>query len=151
MIEPCTIPSRGYIPFLLSVFFFLMIRRPPISTLFPYTTLFRSQMLPRTRPVNPFMGTALNAKPAFHLLRALATTIALQCGAAIAAPAEATRSNDEAVARLMNEWQGRILAEKLPVRDAANWARRNMAKFSRFNAEQLQIAQRATTLAELEA
>src|SRR3712207_8709833 len=28
------------------VFFFLMIRRPPRSTLFPYTTLFRS---PRTR------------------------------------------------------------------------------------------------------
>src|SRR5258708_40110508 len=25
-------------------FFFLMIRRPPRSTLFPYTTLFRSQM-----------------------------------------------------------------------------------------------------------
>src|SRR2546422_9604424 len=29
----------------LSLFFFLMIRRPPRSTLFPYTTLFRS--LPR--------------------------------------------------------------------------------------------------------
>src|SRR5258706_13401250 len=28
---------------LLYVFFFLMIRRPPRSTLFPYTTLFRSQ------------------------------------------------------------------------------------------------------------
>src|SRR2546422_11709985 len=27
----------------LSLFFFLMIRRPPRSTLFPYTTLFRSQ------------------------------------------------------------------------------------------------------------
>src|SRR5256885_12982484 len=27
------------------VFFFLMIRRPPRSTLFPYTTLFRSAML----------------------------------------------------------------------------------------------------------
>src|SRR3712207_9070653 len=26
------------------VFFFLMIRRPPRSTLFPYTTLFRSRM-----------------------------------------------------------------------------------------------------------
>src|SRR5574337_865545 len=26
-------------------FFFLMIRRPPISTLFPYTTLFRSEIL----------------------------------------------------------------------------------------------------------
>src|SRR2546426_4865405 len=28
---------------MLSFFFFLMIRRPPRSTLFPYTTLFRSQ------------------------------------------------------------------------------------------------------------
>src|SRR5688572_32073718 len=27
------------------LFFFLMIRRPPRSTLFPYTTLFRSQIL----------------------------------------------------------------------------------------------------------
>src|SRR3712207_7717459 len=27
-----------------SVFFFLMIRRPPRSTLFPYTTLFRSEV-----------------------------------------------------------------------------------------------------------
>src|SRR2546426_10023066 len=33
-------------------FFFLMIRRPPRSTLFPYTTLFRSQLLERVgRPV----------------------------------------------------------------------------------------------------
>src|SRR6266567_8461279 len=30
----------------LSNFFFLMIRRPPRSTLFPYTTLFRSPQLP---------------------------------------------------------------------------------------------------------
>src|SRR2546430_8693160 len=29
-------------PLLYSFFFFLMIRRPPRSTLFPYTTLFRS-------------------------------------------------------------------------------------------------------------
>src|SRR5215471_20793885 len=29
------------------LFFFLMIRRPPRSTLFPYTTLFRSQDAPR--------------------------------------------------------------------------------------------------------
>src|SRR2546430_4759907 len=29
-------------PLLFSFFFFLMIRRPPRSTLFPYTTLFRS-------------------------------------------------------------------------------------------------------------
>src|SRR3712207_8786172 len=29
-----------------SLFFFLMIRRPPRSTLFPYTTLFRSHVYP---------------------------------------------------------------------------------------------------------
>src|SRR5438046_5810927 len=29
-----------------SSFFYLMLRRPPISTLFPYTTLFRSHHLP---------------------------------------------------------------------------------------------------------
>src|SRR5256885_7271054 len=33
--------TRGYSNFFF--FFFLMIRRPPRSTLFPYTTLFRSQ------------------------------------------------------------------------------------------------------------
>src|SRR5438309_10711562 len=32
--------------FYFSLFFFLMIRRPPRSTLFPYTTLFRSWNLP---------------------------------------------------------------------------------------------------------
>src|SRR5687767_15252534 len=31
-------------------FFFLMIRRPPRSTLFPYTTLFRSSTSPASRP-----------------------------------------------------------------------------------------------------
>src|SRR5438445_9666081 len=35
---------RFYV-FLLFFFFFLMIRRPPRSTLFPYTTLFRSQVV----------------------------------------------------------------------------------------------------------
>src|SRR3954467_16006131 len=39
----------------LSCFFFLMIRRPPRSTLFPYTTLFRSWLphLSRERPIGP--------------------------------------------------------------------------------------------------
>src|SRR5215813_14681774 len=38
------------------LFFFLMIRRPPRSTLFPYTTLFRSARSPdgaRGRPTDP--------------------------------------------------------------------------------------------------
>src|SRR5687768_17957906 len=34
-------------------FFFLMIRRPPRSTLFPYTTLFRSWRARRRRPPSP--------------------------------------------------------------------------------------------------
>src|SRR2546428_7953973 len=34
------------IEFVFLFFFFLMIRRPPRSTLFPYTTLFRSAMIP---------------------------------------------------------------------------------------------------------
>src|SRR6201989_3706095 len=34
----------------LSFFFFLMIRRPPRSTLFPYTTLFRSRLRHRPGP-----------------------------------------------------------------------------------------------------
>src|SRR5256885_11769790 len=33
----------------MSIFFFLMIRRPPRSTLFPYTTLFRSDHAGRAR------------------------------------------------------------------------------------------------------
>src|SRR5436190_23476026 len=39
---------RYYSFFSYFIFFFLMIRRPPRSTLFPYTTLFRSR---ETRPL----------------------------------------------------------------------------------------------------
>src|SRR2546429_6817871 len=36
-------------------FFFLMIRRPPRSTLFPYTTLFRSTSFSRASDSNPYL------------------------------------------------------------------------------------------------
>src|SRR5256885_3597418 len=36
---------HGYTHMYLFFFFFLMIRRPPRSTLFPYTTLFRSRII----------------------------------------------------------------------------------------------------------
>src|SRR6266404_9145959 len=39
-------------------FFFLMIRRPPRSTLFPYTTLFRSHAAPAPRDSPPGSGTS---------------------------------------------------------------------------------------------
>src|SRR3989337_842758 len=44
-------PSGPTFP--LPLFFFLMIRRPPRSTLFPYTTLFRSIGSPRSRANSP--------------------------------------------------------------------------------------------------
>src|SRR5690349_23798136 len=49
---------------LLFVFFFLMLRRPPRSTLFPYTTLFRSILLTLQADVaqNYFALRALDAE-----------------------------------------------------------------------------------------
>src|SRR5256885_12137702 len=44
-----------------SYFFFLMIRRPPRSTLFPYTTLFRSAL--RARPDLPEPASAARSLP----------------------------------------------------------------------------------------
>src|SRR2546422_5328429 len=49
---------------LFSGFFFLMIRRPPRSTLFPYTTLFRSR-LRRARPA-PATRTRMPPHPTPH-------------------------------------------------------------------------------------
>src|SRR6266481_8474541 len=47
--------SYAYFP--LAIFFFLMIRRPPRSTLFPYTTLFRSGQCGSSEQV-PVLGPA---------------------------------------------------------------------------------------------
>src|SRR5690349_25175254 len=46
----------SFFNFLLSCFFFLMMRRPPRSTLFPYTTLFRSG------DPNPLVGGTLASR-----------------------------------------------------------------------------------------
>src|SRR5947207_3644090 len=52
-----------------SFFFFLMIRRPPRSTLFPYTTLFRSRVIPSRqrlllRPAPVGAGRHVHGHPA---------------------------------------------------------------------------------------
>src|SRR2546425_4627128 len=44
-----------YVAVLFFLFFFLMIRRPPRSTLFPYTTLFRSQRADGEDPAYPVL------------------------------------------------------------------------------------------------
>src|SRR5206468_12932236 len=49
---------RSLFALLLLSFFFLMIRRPPRSTLFPYTTLFRSEALIRQRGFRPAAAAA---------------------------------------------------------------------------------------------
>src|SRR2546430_17634170 len=46
----CRFFFYSYLHYLSSFFFFLMIRRPPRSTLFPYTTLFRSRVEARSPP-----------------------------------------------------------------------------------------------------
>src|SRR2546422_891731 len=43
--------------------FFLMIRRPPRSTLLPYTTLFRSRFCPAAMVMGRDRGLALNPAP----------------------------------------------------------------------------------------
>src|SRR3712207_7821867 len=42
----------------MTMFFFLMIRRPPRSTLFPYTTLFRSKLPQIPRDFGRFLNEA---------------------------------------------------------------------------------------------
>src|SRR2546430_8259525 len=51
----------------MSLFFFLMIRRPPRSTLFPYTTLFRSQpVLAAVRRTDVIPARAASAGIVLH-------------------------------------------------------------------------------------
>src|SRR5260221_8172958 len=59
-----------YCAFFFFLFFFLMIRRPPRSTLFPYTTLFRSgpaQALPLSGGLRA--GSAAASRTAAHRQR----------------------------------------------------------------------------------
>src|SRR5260221_4671478 len=56
-------------PLRLFFFFFLMIRRPPRSTLFPYTTLFRSILLPGCRQASPLSQVGASERPMCRGLR----------------------------------------------------------------------------------
>src|SRR5687767_16000122 len=48
----CCVLVYNFLHFIFFFFFFLMIRRPPRSTLFPYTTLFRSYLFDEFYQVN---------------------------------------------------------------------------------------------------
>src|SRR4029078_7897125 len=64
-------------PLRLMRFFFLMIRRPPRSTLFPYTTLFRSRAGPDHRPLPDVLRAHRRPAPA-HRRRSEEHTSELQ-------------------------------------------------------------------------
>src|ERR1043165_10052125 len=59
--------------YVLCFFFFLMIRRPPRSTLFPYTTLFRSR-----RPASACSRASICTSKAVHRSRSEEHTSELQ-------------------------------------------------------------------------
>src|SRR3712207_9279893 len=68
-----------------TVFFFLMIRRPPRSTLFPYTTLFRSGGVPgQLAPQRPEQGLELQRPAEVELLQ-FAPGGAHRCGGLLGA------------------------------------------------------------------
>src|SRR5690349_22554072 len=46
--------------------FYLLIQRPPTSTLFPYTTLFRSRPMQLIGDVPPDLSVGSHAAPLFH-------------------------------------------------------------------------------------
>src|SRR2546421_8785329 len=93
------------------LFFFLMIRRPPRSTLFPYTTLFRSNERKSSAPV-----LALSIRFAI----AGNTPISIACAARLGRSEEHTselQSRSDLVCRLLlekkNETLGREECESL--------------------------------------
>src|SRR2546427_11503465 len=70
MLQRHRISFSHIVRFPVFVFFFLMIRRPPRSTLFPYTTLFRSRVCvsgppgrPSCRPARSFTRSVNAGSP----------------------------------------------------------------------------------------
>src|SRR3712207_8890214 len=90
---------------MLVVFFFLMIRRPPRSTLFPYTTLFRSQRRSASR---------VSAMPARKASRSAVMGSLLGTGAADVERQAAARRSEEHTSELQSRQYlvCRLLLEK---------------------------------------
>src|SRR5216684_8540547 len=106
--------------FFFYLFFFLMIRRPPRSTLFPYTTLFRSEGAPRApaqaQPERRRSAGAAGWRRAV-LLRTADPPDAAGCGA------RSAQQDPQQAAALAAPWRaGRGLAEARLPRHAAGQA-----------------------------
>src|SRR5205809_4681224 len=62
--------------FIYVCFFFLLIRLPPCSTLFPYTTLFRSVLAGRIAPVNT-IGASASCRTSHSI--AVSSSVSVPC------------------------------------------------------------------------
>src|SRR5256885_7923940 len=96
-------------------FFFLMIRRPPRSTLFPYTTLFRSQAAPSATRAERLTARAADSVRSFlvrivciplaHFLHGTGSHVLyLDWSRPVGGPAAPRRRRDVAVAAPRQVW-----------------------------------------------
>ncbi len=92
-------------------------------------------------------GTPRSTRSTRFILASCIASALLAATSATAAPSE-NRATD--IARVMQDWQARIIGLGQSAEDARSWSRRSLAKFGRLSAERLALAQRATTLGELE-
>src|SRR2546430_5598341 len=83
-----------------------MIRRPPRSTLFPYTTLFRSRLLSKPRAGNALRGVFVCSSP---LLGRSPSFLANQCQARSEEHTSELQSQSNLVCRLLLEKKNILL------------------------------------------
>src|SRR5438132_11715193 len=65
--------------YIVRLLFFLMIRRPPRSSFFPYTTLFRSFLLPRVARLMIHTPTAISIFVCLSMVQLMAVFISMRC------------------------------------------------------------------------
>src|SRR5205807_9190553 len=92
------------------IFFFLMIRRPPTSTLFPYTTLFRSHARPVARLCDPAGRRAVRVRDSAELQRRDGREPALRVGRSAQLRRHSGRSHLPAGAREQRDRDRRLAA-----------------------------------------
>src|SRR2546430_5138197 len=95
-------------------FFFLMIRRPPRSTLFPYTTLFRSQRERRAPEGRRAVRHVQNRRPARQACHRGLETLELRVGRAVAPVGRVKMRSEEHTSELQSQSNlvCRLLLEK---------------------------------------
>src|SRR5207244_11062320 len=95
-----------HVPSYSASFFFLLIRRPPRSTLFPYTTLFRSELAATEAELQAFVTTASALEAALFTVGAEARQARVDLARQVVRSEEHTselQSPDHLVCRLLLE------------------------------------------------